>query len=43
MPNITFDRLFSEDEANELTPRLKILMRQIQMQEIAFSARIEVQ
>ena len=41
MPNIEFDRLFSEEEANELIPRLEILMRQLQMQATSLRARIE--
>ena len=41
MPNIGFDRLFSEEEANELIPRLEILMRQLQMQATSLRARIE--
>lgn len=41
MPNIAFDRLFSEEEANELIPRLEILMRQLQMQATSLRARID--
>ncbi len=41
MPNIGFDRLFSEEEANELIPRLEILMRQLQMQATSLRARID--
>ncbi|MFZ2060744.1 MAG: DUF2203 domain-containing protein [Candidatus Binatus sp.] len=41
MPNIGFDKLFSEEEANELIPRLEILMRQLQMQATSLRARIE--
>ena len=41
MPNIGFDKLFSEEEANELIPRLEILMRQLQMQATSMRARIE--
>ena len=41
MPNIGFDRLFSEEEANELIPRLDILMRQLQMQATSLRARID--
>ena len=41
MPNITFDKLFSEEEANELIPRLEILMRQLQMQATSLRARVE--
>ena len=41
MPNITFDKLFSEEEANELIPRLEILMRQLQMQATSMRARID--
>ena len=40
MPNIGFDKLFSEEEANELIPRLDILMRQLQMQATSLRARI---
>ncbi|HZC45123.1 MAG TPA: DUF2203 domain-containing protein [Candidatus Acidoferrum sp.] len=41
MPTIGFDKLFSEEEANELIPRLEILMRQIQMQATSLRARID--
>ena len=41
MPNIGFDKLFSEEEANELIPRLDILMRQLQMQATSLRARID--
>ena len=41
MPNIGFDKLFSEEEANELIPRLDILMRQLQMQATSMRARID--
>jgi hypothetical protein len=41
LPNIGFDKLFSEEEANELIPRLEILMRQLQMQATSMRARIE--
>ena len=41
MPNIGFDKLFSEEEANELIPRLEILMRQLQMQATSLRARID--
>jgi hypothetical protein len=41
LPNIAFDRLFSEEEANELIPRLEILMRQLQMQATSLRARID--
>ena len=41
MPNMGFDRLFSEEEANELIPRLEILMRQLQMQATSMRARID--
>jgi hypothetical protein len=41
LPNIGFDKLFSEEEANELIPRLDILMRQLQMQATSLRARIE--
>ena len=41
MPNIGVDRLFSEEEANELIPRLEILMRQLQMQATSLRAKID--
>ena len=41
MPNIGFDKLFSEEEANELIPRLEILMRQLQMQATSLRAKID--
>jgi hypothetical protein len=41
LPNIGFDKLFSEEEANELIPRLEILMRQMQMQATSLRARID--
>ena len=41
MPSIGFDKLFSEEEANELIPRLEILMRQLQMQATSMRARID--
>ena len=41
MTNIGFDKLFSEEEANELIPRLEILMRQLQMQATSLRARID--
>jgi len=41
LPNIRFDKLFSEEEANELIPRLEILMRQLQMQATSLRARVE--
>lgn len=41
MPNIGFDKLFSEEEANELIPWLEILMRQLQMQATSLRARID--
>ncbi len=41
MPNIGFNKLFSEEEANELIPRLEILMRQLQMQATSLRARID--
>ena len=40
MPKIGFDRLFSEEETNELIPRLEILMGQLQMQATSLRARI---
>jgi hypothetical protein len=39
--NIEFERLFSEDEANELIPRLEILMRRLQAQATSLRARID--
>jgi hypothetical protein len=41
LPNIGFDKLFSEEEANELIPRLEILMRQLQMQATSLRAKID--
>jgi hypothetical protein len=41
LPNIRFDKLFSEEEANELIPRLEILLRQLQMQATSLRARVE--
>jgi hypothetical protein len=41
LPNIEFVKLFSEEEANELIPRLEILMRQLQMQASSLRARVE--
>ena len=41
MPSVGFDKLFSEEEANELIPRLEILMRQLQMQATSLRARID--
>ena len=41
MHNIEFERLFSEDEANELIPRLEILMRRLQAQATSLRARID--
>ena len=41
MRNIGFDKLFSEEEANELIPRLEILMRQLQMQATSLRERID--
>ena len=41
LANIGFDKLFSEEEANELIPRLEILMRQLQMQATSLRARID--
>ena len=41
MSNIGFDKLFSEEEANELIPRLEILMRQLQMQATSLRTRID--
>jgi len=41
LPDIEFDKLFSEEEANELIPRLEILMRQLQMQATSLRARID--
>jgi hypothetical protein len=39
--NIEFERLFSEEEANELIPRLEILMRRLQAQASSLRARID--
>jgi hypothetical protein len=39
--NIEFERLFSEDEANELIPRLEVLMRRLQAQAGSLRARID--
>jgi hypothetical protein len=41
LPSIGFDKLFSEEEANELIPRLEILMRQLQMQATSLRTRID--
>lgn len=41
LPKNSFDKLFSEDEANELIPRLEILIRQLQMQATSLRARVE--
>jgi hypothetical protein len=41
LSNVRFDKLFSEEEANELIPRLEILMRQLQMQATSLRARVE--
>jgi hypothetical protein len=41
LPNIRFDKLFSEEEANQLIPRLEILLRQLQMQATSLRARVE--
>ena len=41
MPNIRFNKLFSEEEANQLIPRLEILLRQLQMQATSLRARVE--
>jgi hypothetical protein len=39
--NIEFERLFSEEEANELIPRLEILMRRLQAQAGSLRERID--
>jgi hypothetical protein len=39
--NIEFERLFSEEEANELIPRLEVLMRRLQAQATSLRARID--
>jgi len=36
-----FDKLFSEEEANALIPRLEILVRRTQMQAVSMRARLE--
>lgn len=41
MPKPTFEKLFSQEEANHLLPRLEILMRQLQMQATSLRQRIE--
>ena len=41
MHNIEFQRLFSEEEANELIPRLEILMRRLQAQATSLRERID--
>ena len=41
MHNAEFQKLFSEEEANELIPRLEILMRQLQMQANSLRERID--
>jgi hypothetical protein len=41
LPNIRFDKLFSEEEANQLIPRLEILLRQLQMQATSLRARVQ--
>jgi hypothetical protein len=40
LPKYRFGKLFSEDEANELIPRLEILVRRMQMQANSLRARI---
>jgi hypothetical protein len=41
LANSRFEKLFSEEEANDLIPRLEILIRQLQMQATSLRARIE--
>lgn len=41
MQNTEFERLFSEEEANELIPRLEILMRRLQAQAASLRERID--
>ena len=41
MDSTEFERLFSEEEANELIPRLEILMRRLQAQAGSLRARID--
>lgn len=36
-----FEKLFSEEQANHLIPRLEILMRQLQMQATSLRSRVE--
>jgi hypothetical protein len=41
VPKNTFEKLFSQEEANHLVPRLEILMRQLQMQATSLRERVE--
>jgi hypothetical protein len=41
LQNTEFERLFSEEEANELIPRLEILMRRLQAQAASLRERID--
>lgn len=41
MANHRFEKLFSEEEANALIPRLEILVRELQMQATSLRERIE--
>ncbi len=41
MPKYRFAKLFSQDEANELIPRLEILVRRLQMQANSLRERIQ--
>ena len=41
MPKYRFAKLFSQDEANELIPRLEILIRRLQMQANSLRERIQ--
>ncbi len=40
LPNTTFEKLFSPEEANELIPRLELLMREMQAALKALRARV---
>jgi len=41
VPKSSFEKLFSQEEANHLLPRLEILMRQLQMQATSLRERVE--
>jgi hypothetical protein len=41
VPKPTFEKLFSQEEANHLVPRLEILMRELQRQATSLRQRIE--